>query len=115
MAGAHFMPEELKLTGKDEDDDGTVLHDYYCRFLVKTNRKTLQPIVIKELVQQNGNAIEEFIERIIGRLEKNFHILSKSFSKSQLQCPVGCEVSEIQMILTVCAGILNYNCRSGYN
>lgn len=117
LAGAHFMPEDLKLTDDDEDDDGTVLHDFYFRFLVKTTENSLQPKGMKELIQQNGKTIEEFVERVIGRLEKNFQILSKSFSKSQLtkMGAVGSDASEIEMILTVCSGILNYNERPGFN
>lgn len=111
LAGAHFMPEDLKLTDDDEDDDGTVLHDFYFRFLVKTDGKSLQPTGITELFQQNGKMLEDFVESAIGRLEKKFPILSKPFSRSQLirRSAVGREASEIEMILTVCSGILNYN------
>lgn len=117
LAGAHFMPEDLKLSDdNDDEDDGTVLHDFYFRFLVKTIGKSLQPKGVKELIQNDGKALEEFVERVIGRLEKHFPILTKSFSKSQLTRTVACEASEIEMILTVCSGIINYNnCRTGYN
>lgn len=117
LAGAHFMPEDLKLTDDDEADDGTVLHDFYFRTLVKTNGKSLQPTAINELFQENGKTMEDFVESVIVRLEKNFPILSKPFSNSQMlrKGVLGREASEIEMILTVCSGIFNYNFRRDYN